>query len=112
MVTIVEHISVPTNRVNAFFFGNIMLRFFTTKKTDCPGKFANLELLNGMFKFISNTTNATCVSKTHLGDQIDKNITIAGRFNYTEEAGISRKIVSSIGTYDTSGISIVFYRKK
>lgn len=115
-ISIIENIYDNTKRSNSVFFGNIMLRFFITNEIECPGKFNKLKLLSKLNEFrYENKTKfdgKTCISKNHVGDNIIKNYSLGGYFNYTDSLKIERNIKSPIGTYDKTGVSIIFYRKE
>lgn len=112
MINLVENIYDPSNRSNSRFFGNIMLRFFVTKKIKCPGQFNDLELLNLLNDYKPKNSSEICISKKHTGEFIEKNITVGGFFNYTTKFNIQRQINSPIGEYDNTGVPIIFLRKE
>lgn len=94
-------------RLDSFYFGDIMFRFFTTKKSDCLESFSKNALLEKMITLQSNVKNSVCLSKNHIGDSIDKDISLAGKFEYTTKYIITRKFTTPIGIYDNTGISIL-----
>jgi hypothetical protein len=114
MINIIENLWDDNRNTNSQFFGNIMIRFFVTKKTDCKGKLLKSELFNQSTNLTSDKIklNTACFSRNHYGDEIDKNFTIAGIYNYTDKYQITRSINSPIGSYDNTGWPIIFYKNK
>ena len=115
-IKIIENIHDENTNSNSQFFGNIMIRFFLTKKEKCRGELTSLEIFTKMANFYRNTNptydQSACFSKNHNGDEIEKNVSVGRVFNYTDKFNITRSIESIIGSYDNTGVSIVFYKAK
>ncbi len=106
-MAIIDRNKKDKGRSNSFYFGDIMLRFFATVNTQCLDKFSKNLHLEKLLSLQTTTRNLTCISKNHIKDSINKNITIAEKFKYSNNINIYRHYLTPIGIYDNTGISIL-----
>jgi hypothetical protein len=105
-LAIVEKNKKDKGRLDSFYFGDIMFRFFATENSQCLEKFSKNIHLEKLLS-LQTTKKLMCIAKSHKGDKINKNVKIAGKFKYSNNLKIRRQHETPIGIYDNTGIPIL-----